>query len=242
MKFAMANFPAPLLNRPDFFKVFKDPLGLDAQERLMAVETVLLPEMTVSLEQEVENNIFQVALDGYPNSLLYADMRMLKLCTAPAEKDFSFPSKEKILKSLRSMLGSTYIWGGNWSRGIPELLELYPPQKPLDAASKKRWTLEGVDCSGLLYEACCGYTPRNTSQLVFFGRELKKDEKLSSLDLIVWNGHVVIVYDETKTIESSCSAGGVIFRDLFERLEEVRNERGSSFSLRRWHPQASKEG
>jgi hypothetical protein len=62
--------------------------------------------------------------------------------------------------------------------------------------------------------------------------------------MIVWNGHVIYVYDEKTSIQSSLSKGGVIKLDLVETLKEVMSTRtpvndyssskGSRFVIRRW--------
>jgi hypothetical protein len=68
---------------------------------------------------------------------------------------------------------------------------------------------------------------------------------LKPLDLIVWNGHVVIVLDGDNTIESS-PPDGVHMRDIRERLTEIMYERypvneigqrmwkNKEFVVRRW--------
>lgn len=88
--------------------------------------------------------------------------------------------------------------------------ELFPSSIQLSALDHQRKLMQGVDCSGLLYQATKGFTPRNSRSLLQFGsgvviegksvKELKK--LLQPLDLIVRNGHVVIVLDGERTIES----------------------------------------
>jgi hypothetical protein len=95
-----------------------------------------------------------------------------------------------------------------------------------------------LDCSGLLYQATGGSTPRNTSQLVSYGRAVKISGRLAGeisgllepLDLIVWNGHVLIVLDRETIIESSLRCGkkgngGVTTTPLEKRLAEVMRTR-----------------
>ena len=68
----------------------------------------------------------------------------------------------------------------------------------------------GVDCSGLLREANKGNTPRNTRQLLTVGNPvdiegLTMDQiisKVQPLDIIVRDGHVVIILDQDRAIES----------------------------------------
>ena len=115
------------------------------------------------------------------------------------------------------------------------------------------WRLKGVDCSGLFYYVSNGFTARNTSKLLDFGRAVLIEglslneiiDKVNDLDLIVWEGHVVGVLDHKTTIESR-SPKGVFTCDLKTRLLEIMNERkpanrwdeneGAGFVIRRWHP------
>jgi len=105
------------------------------------------------------------------------------------------------------------VWGGNDPYGISKMLQIYPPAAEIHALKRQQWQLEGVDCSGLIYSATSGYTPRNTSWLVDYGTSLDIAGKnlnqiipmLEPLDIIVWRGHMLVVYSETETIESAVS-------------------------------------
>ncbi|GAI00651.1 unnamed protein product, partial [marine sediment metagenome] len=101
--------------------------------------------------------------------------------------------------------------------------------------------LKGVDCSGLLYQATNGYTPRNTSSLVSYGAPvriagLKVDQiikKVEPLDIIVRRGHVVVILNKEQVIESCLHCdkykkglqGGVRIRRLKEVLAEIMEKR-----------------
>jgi cell wall-associated NlpC family hydrolase len=98
--------------------------------------------------------------------------------------------------------------------------------------------LAGLDCSGLLYSATGGWTPRNTSQLITFGDSVAVAGKhsaeiaalLKPLDLIVWNGHVIIVIDRQTAIESRLECGkagngGVQVSSLSQRIAEIMRTR-----------------
>jgi len=144
--------------------------------------------------------------------------------------------------------------------GLPELLSLFPPRRPLDQESARRWQLRGIDCSGLLYEATGGYTPRNTSALVSYGQPVRIAglsaaeivSRMEPLDLIVWNGHVMIVLDHNRLIESrlDCTGkqDGVQVRPLNTALNEIMkgrrplddyyeaaNREVKGFVIRRWY-------
>ncbi|MBK9334146.1 MAG: hypothetical protein IPM96_17490 [Ignavibacteria bacterium] len=132
------------------------------------------------------------------------------------------------------------------------MLEYYPPSGKLNSEDELIWEMKGLDCSGLIYEATNAYSPRNTHQLVNFGNpvEIKGlsasqiKSKLKPLDIIVWKGHVIVVYDGNTTIESAHSAGGVVKKDLLSALNKLLQKRSpenkwndsnkNSFVVRRW--------
>jgi cell wall-associated NlpC family hydrolase len=129
------------------------------------------------------------------------------------------------------------VWGGNLQGGVAELMDLFYGGA-VPAAAGRRLALAGLDCSGLLYQATGGWTPRNTSQLVSFGKAVpvagKSPEQvvadLEPLDLIVWSGHVVIVLDQNTVIESrlecgKAGRGGVMTTRLRQRLSEIMRTR-----------------
>jgi len=154
------------------------------------------------------------------------------------------------------------VWGGNYQSGIPELLHYYPPRTSITNKKKRLWILQGLDCSGLLYEATRGYTPRNTRQLIHAGDPvdieglsiLKIMKEVKPLDLIVWRGHVVIVLDDQHVIESRLkyvndiegNDSGVRIRSLRTVLKEITKNRkpvnvydvhesSRVFVVRRWY-------
>ncbi len=211
-----ANKPSPLLNNYDFKSVFNDNMPLDDQNLLRALELIALPGSVLHLKGK-RGHIYEVSMPGYPKDKLYVDHRFVsEKCQFPKPV---MPKKEVILKRMLRLLGKPYIWGGNYSRGIPEMLIYYPPQKPLSKLHRSIWTFSGVDCSGLLYEASNGLTPRNSSQLISFGEE-RKLEELQPLDLLVWDGHVVMALDRERTIESRLGKGVVIEKQK-SRIQEI---------------------
>ncbi|NCO82955.1 MAG: glycoside hydrolase [Nitrospirae bacterium CG_4_10_14_3_um_filter_44_29] len=204
-KYAVAVLPTPVLNTPDFQSVFGGSDGrtlkLTPKNLIEEVEFVALPDTVFVIEQTIKKNsyeILKVRTEDYPyptQSGYYIDSRFVeKRIEKPQERRRKLPDKNTIIKRLLSpeLLGAIYVWGGNYSKGIPELLEFYKPSGALPEDVLKRWTLKGVDCSGLLYEATSGYTPRNTDSLLFFGmpvevKGLSPDEiakKFKPLDII----------------------------------------------------------
>lgn len=241
--------PTPLLNTPHFSQVFGgndgSHLPLDDQGMLRPVELVALPGTELALHQK--GKIATVQLCNYPIFPLYVDSRALSSEKLPA---FTTSTKRKdLIQELLKREGAAYIWGGNWSPGIPSLLKWYPPKATLSEELKKKWSLQGVDCSGLLYEVTGGKTPRNSGELLFFGTglpcEKKKPLELSALmqplDLIATQGHVIIALGDGRCIES-IHPHGVIISNMRERFEMLCNEKTpsnnglspNSFVIRRW--------
>lgn len=267
--FAVALTATPVLNTPDFKAVFggKDGKSLlkDDCGQLRALEFVALPGTVFSIEAELkdsERQIYRVETYAYPYPSkrgYFVDARFVRAQgIRPPERAATLPAKEEIIKTLKSRVGSRYVWGGNSPDGVVQLLSWYPPaeRSRLSQADKNLWKLAGVDCSGLLYEATDGYTPRNTSALVNYGKGVAIAGKsrevitaaLKPLDLLVWPGHVLIVIDDNNVIESRlvCSEPdkGVRIRPLADVLSDVMKKRkpvdalkngGGEFVVRRWY-------
>jgi hypothetical protein len=238
---AVAKIPTPVLNVPNFKKIFCPTPPRGRWNLVYAVETVAPPGTPFRVVEKIEDlgaKIFRVEIDWYPaDNPLYIDSRFVECLSHPPSPSPSpsLPAKNELVKKLRDFEGTPYIWGGNWSLGIPDLLEYYPPPKdpttpPID---EDQWILRGVDCSGLLYETTKGVTPRNTSQLVTYGESLPIQGKtaqeiislLEPLDLIVWVGHVLIALDNSEIIESSGhpKLKKVVITPALVRMEEILN-------------------
>jgi len=237
-KYAVAVLPTPILNRPDFSKVFHpDGVVLDSLGLLKAQEMIAFPKtlFTIIRKHPNEPYIYEVTTKAYPVTYpLYVDSRCLEFISQPANYiQPRMPSKKSILKHFETLIGKPYVWGGNYSQGIPQFLQWYPSKsansKDLDRINR---TMEGVDCSGMLYEATLGLTPRNTSWLVDYGRAVLIDgltsqqikENLQPLDMILWSGHIVFVLDKEHTIESRAHRGCVFVTPLSERLFQIEEE------------------
>jgi hypothetical protein len=265
--YARAEKPVPVLNTADFRAVFGGTDGKtlpkDASGLIRAVEFIALPGTAFTIvgsQRRGDALIYWVRTREYPSQEggLFIDSRFVKTSAVPfPERMKKMPSARTILERMLANEGVPYVWGGNLARGIPELLQYYPPSGNVSLKERALWTLKGLDCSGLLYEAAEGATPRNTSDLVTYGRPVAIEglsareiaARLKPLDLIVWKGHVIIVLDKQRTIESclGCSErGGVTVRDLSKVLNEVMHTRkpvnrfpaksGKAFVIRRWYP------
>lgn len=259
--YAVAPDPTPVLNIPDFESVFggsdgvslkKDNEGLIREVEYIALEGTVF-EVLDEIDKD-EHKILHVKTDYYDyGNELYIDSRFLNIQNSKPDSPVKkLPSKKEICSFLDKAVGSKYIWGGNCIEGINKLLEFYPPKEKLDDNTKPEWILKGCDCSGLMYEATNGFTERNTSKLINDGEPvfiegLTAEEiagKLKQLDMIVWKGHAIYVYDEITAIQSALSKGGVVKTDLIETLRHLMETRkpvndydtGSEkrFVVRRW--------
>lgn len=269
-EYAVAYTPAPVLNSPDFKAVFGGTDGqhlkFDRCGQLRELEYIALPGSVFTIlrkQRSGTTEIYQVETDEYaapPNVRLYVDGRFLKLATAaPSPRKRSLPQQEEIVATLRGAVGSPYVWGGNIPEGVPEPAAWFG--HGLRGGKASEHILAGLDCSGLLYYATGGWTPRNTSQLIKYGQVVATEGKRSAeiaaqlqpLDLVVWNGHVIIVLDRQTAIESRLECGksvngGVVTTPLPQRIAEIMSSRHPTnawtgalkrrdiFIVRRWYP------
>jgi cell wall-associated NlpC family hydrolase len=265
--FAVAKEPTLVLNSPDFRSVFggKDgsTLKSDRCGQVREVEFIALPGTVFRIQGVVKTpmtTIYRVTSSDYPypsaNGFFIDSRTVTTSGTEPPQRQRRLPSVAVIKERLLSAAGTPYVWGGNIRGGLPSLTSLYPPSSA--RVNIKRWQLTGLDCSGLLYEATEGWTPRNTSSLVDYGKPVpikglspsQIAGKLASLDLIVWKGHVMIVIDQERVIESrlDCKSGqGVVVSPLSQALTELMRQRtpfndyaeipvgGKGFVVRRWY-------
>jgi len=221
--------PTPVLNTPDFSFAFGGKSGheipLNEKGFPYFFEFVALKGMIFEANQAPFpfSEIYSVTCPYYPKQNLFLDRRFTKPAGSFLPQP-TLPHADVILKRMVEMTGAPYVWGGNWKAGIPELLIYYPSKKPIDERTSILWTLNGVDCSGLLFEATGGATPRNTSQMLNFGKTILINSPLKPLDMLVYPGHVVFIKDEKTTIESKFPFG-VIQRDLTTRIWEFDRER-----------------
>jgi hypothetical protein len=228
--YALAFEPTPVLNTPDFESVFGGSNGIslkkDNEGLIRAVEYIALKGTVfeiLDVTDKGDHKILHVKTDYYDyGSELFIDSRFVKIQNSKPDSPIKkLPSKKEIYSFLDKAVGSKYIWGGNCIEGIDKMLEFYPPKGTIDDDTKLEWILKGCDCSGLMYEATNGYTERNTSKLVNEGEPVLIEgltaeeiaDKLKPLDMIVWTGHVIYVYDEITAIQSALSKGGVVKKE-----------------------------
>lgn len=263
--FAIAKYPTPILNRPDFSYVFGEcPQGILLEKELnllKSLEMIAFPGevFTVIHKHPLIPYIYEVKMASYPvKQPIYVDERFLEFYDKePFPPLVTAPSLDEILTKMESFVGLPYIWGGNYSQGIEKMMNLYPPKKDLSVLESANWIFKGVDCSGMLYEATRGFTPRNSSWLACYGEGLSvkglKNEEikklLKPLDMILWEGHVLFILDDHYTIESRAHIGCVFITKIAQRLEQIRieekkypmnnsqdnNYKENGFIIRRWH-------
>jgi len=269
-EYGVARISTPVLNTPDFAAVFGGTNGMtlktDRCGQVRELEYIALPGTVFKIKKIVSSksiHIYQVETDDYTapeNTRLYIDSRFLRLTqSAVPPRRALLPSRDAITSSLTAAVGSRYVWGGNVPDGVPELLAWF--YKDIREEQPGRFLLAGLDCSGLLYYATGGWTPRNSVQLLTYGQGVAIAGKssgdianlLQPLDLIVWNGHVIIVLDHQTAIESllECNKpgnGGVTVTPLPQRIAEIMRMRhpmnawpyskkqSDTFVVRRWYP------
>ncbi|MDD5286799.1 MAG: peptidoglycan endopeptidase [Desulfuromonadaceae bacterium] len=267
--FGVARISTPVLNSPNIRSIFggKDGSSMktDRCGQIRELEYIALPGTVFKILRNLKPGraaIYQVETEEYPvpaGIRLYVDSRFIELqSNAPPPRKRFLPPREHVLATLLKSVGSPYVWGGNVQGGVPELMQYF--YRKSSSLGREGLTLKGVDCSGLLYDATAGWTPRNTSKLISFGKPVAVKGKnaeeivrlLEPLDLIAWNGHLLIVLDKLTTIESRLECGkpgngGVVTAQLLQRLQVIMRRRKpvdewpddgkqqNVFVVRRWY-------
>lgn len=263
-KYAVSIYDTPVLNSPEFDRIYGGKegktLAFSKNELAKELEYVAFPGSVFKITDDIKNGdhtIYKVTTDEYDIVLngteLFIDSRFVALKNIkPERKKIPKPSKEQIYNFFDKCKDADYVWGANNINGVEKMLEFYKPVGNINQKVFNHWCMKGLDCSGLIYEATNGYTPRNTYQMVSYGEGIKIEgksvyeiaEKLEPLDMIVWKGHVIFVYDKNTTIQSAQSEGGVVKKDLISTLSKImmtRNpanewsdDKGKVFVVRRW--------
>ncbi len=233
-EYGVVNTAAPVFNKLVFGELVLDDWGTYDPMAFVAYK-----DTAVTVVDKLQHNgfdIYQITTKEYPSAeeTLYIDARFVDTYKTPqAERVVTLPTQDEIIASLTAQNGKPYIWGGNYAAGLPVLKEYLA--KDFDQTTSPQNVLlgEGGDCSGILWEATNGYTPRNTSQLITFGDAVDIENKSASeiipllqpLDLIVWKGHNIIVLPNGQAIESRWAYDGSEpedFTSIWERDHGVK--------------------
>ncbi len=254
MKFAKAFLPTPIFNHfslEEFLGCRDGSLSLNPKGRLPFLEMIALEGSLFYLQEKITSYVYRAMTNEYPCPYpLYVDIRSLKLIEKEEERKKQCPSLQKIINSLLLQRGRPYLWGGNLGDPLLYMEQWYPSPLPLSPYETMIKTFHGIDCSGLIYFASNGFTPRNTAQMVNYGRQVSiakgdlSDWHLQPLDLIIDLGHVAIVIDSSWSIQSKEKTGVFLIRtkDLIDSLlrkKKPKNEwddsiKESIFIIRRW--------
>ncbi len=249
LEFAVATAPIPVFNSAEAAFSPAD-LKPDLCGQIRELEFIALKGTVFKIVGSLKDFplVYEISTDEYPapdGVRLYLSVRDLELEKIRVkERTPAYPEREQVVKRLKASIGRPYIWGGNLSKGV--------------FIQKQICMFAGLDCSGMLYEATEGYTPRNTAQLVSFGKPLpisgleaaEIEKMLRPLDLLVWKGHVLVVLDSKTFVESviDCrkKGGGVVISPIKKRLRQIMKERAPAdnwpeynnkariFVIRRW--------
>lgn len=264
--YAVSKYPTPVLNTPNINSVYggKDGNTLKKSKSGLVKELEYVAYIGSSFEiLDIINNgshsVYKVFAPDYSipelSIELFIDSRFVDTTSVkPEQRTAKLPAKEEVIKFMYDNIGALYVWGGNNIEGVDQMFTYYPPKGKLTAKEEKEWGLKGLDCSGLIYQATDGYTPRNTHQLVYYGKSVEIEglntsqiiSKVEPLDLIVWKGHVIVILDSKTTIQSAHSAWGVVKKDLESVLRQIIskrkavnewvNDKSKQFVIRRWYP------
>jgi hypothetical protein len=237
----------PLFNQKDLKSIFNQMSLPKCHEGLFRpLEMVALPGSVLEIYETSE----QLACLRYPLHQVgsfFTFENFLK----DSSVEFKKPSKldqARVIDNLSSYLKAPYVWGGNWILDNPQEYLATLGFSSGHIIDNLGYLFSGLDCSGLLYAATYGSTPRNTSQLVSWGEALDIEglsdgeilEKVMPLDLLVWKGHVLIFLDQKTLIESRLGYG-VVTSVAEKRLAEIRVHRqpareatSDTFVIRRW--------
>jgi len=252
LPYAVANVPIPVYNSPQPAASSRPPPA-DRCGQVRQLELIAFTGTPFTVVAEIilnQQTVLEVTSPSYrppPGVRLFvAASGLERRASPPPLRTPALLSAKELLQRLRSAVGLPYVWGGNLRQGLQ---------------FEHTHHFVGLDCSGLLYEATDAATPRNTADLVNYGQAVPVAgltielllKRLKPLDLIVWEGHVVIVADGEQVIESlllcgQARNGGVRLTPLRQRLGEIMAsrkgvdswpERGGKqqlFVVRRWLP------
>ncbi len=234
--FGKARLPVPIFNSPHFREIFGEEDGavlLDHQGFFRPLEMVAF-EGSIFEVVGVGIDYFEVKYRDYCSARSYfvcqEGVEVFEDCPT-AEKSKKFDRYE-IEQRMISQMGRPYLWGGNWPECLPYMVKAYPYLEQIGG-------FDGIDCSGLMYWASGGATPRNVSGLRNFGEAIAFDQwRPRPLDMLVWEDHIVFVLSNGNVIESR-EKFGVYQTPLVGRLRTLLKTRMPHLE---WSDEMSKRG
>ncbi len=134
--YGVARSPAPVLNTAAFSSVFGGidgkTLKTDRCGQVRELEFIALPGTVFSIRGESRDGaatVFRVETADYPvpaGVKLYVDSRFIELREdKPVLRARKLPPATEIVSTLKSFIGSPYVWGGNLQGGVPELMKMF---------------------------------------------------------------------------------------------------------------------
>jgi hypothetical protein len=184
---------APVLNTPDMRSVFGGSDGrtllTDEKGAVRALEFIAFPGTVFRVfdEQTVRGvQMYRVQTAEYPYSgdagyFIPAEFTR-EVPGGVSQRTVRLPEAQEVLARMRSWEGLPYVWGGNTVMGAVGVLDYFRVRPEDPPGLLDQWMLKGMDCSGLLFAATDGWTPRNTSALVRYGDPLEIQGKKRSGD------------------------------------------------------------
>lgn len=210
----------PLFNCPDFLERL-DKAPVDESFHIRFLETILLPKRPVDVVS-IKDGLALIKTKDYLYPKTFYTLSSFLEEGEPLEKK-PLPDLEEVLLRLEKMPKHPYLLGGTTVE--PTQMFISSPE-PFKARHQR---LFGIDCSGLLYYVCEGHTPRNTKELMSFG---KRVSELKPLDLILFPGHVLIYLGDDRVIESR-ERDGIVISKWSQRKKQL-----PKYQFNRFHPQA----
>jgi hypothetical protein len=250
-KYAVSVIPTTIYNTANFYKAYEIKnnklIARDKSNLVREIEAQTFPGTVWKIKEKLNTNnidVYKAQTPEYWNTpedfYFYIDARSVKTkFIRPKARKLILPSKEKLLEKLYRIKEETqkelipYVWGGNILEGIPDNKNFYDKNnsfEDLNNWDKKQFLLQGLDCTGLIYYITNGYTPRNSSWWRTFGDPVEIEDQnieqiissVEPLDVIVHQGHVLMILNKEETIESRLSkGGGVVVTPIRERFEEL---------------------
>lgn len=252
MKYVSTKTYSPVFNIPNIYKFLSEIDGevkSDKKGLVPQISFVAPPGKEFEIIEEIEESGY-IILKVKPvdsEKIYYMDSRFTE--QSDSEKNHSGKlSREEIIRNLKAMEGYPYEYGGSIANGVYKFESMYEI-----TGLKEKWKPKGLDCSGLIYQATNGLTPRTSTAITEFGEGLDIEDKeldeiiemVEPLDIIGYPGHVLIVIDKSKVMESSPKKGVRILQ-LETRLKQLMKERNpvnsvkgedknKIFVIRRWY-------